>query len=66
MAQMLKHWFTSRDNATWSMTKLIAAGAAITAIVQFFRLKSVDFQGFGIGMSTLIAALAAKYHVEDK
>lgn len=66
MLRFLKHIFTARDNSTFSLSKLIAIGGATAMIVEFIYKGSVDFQGFGIGITTIITSLAAKYYVEDK
>lgn len=58
--------FSSRGNKAWSMTKLIAAIGALAMVVNFLRAVSVDFSGLGIGLGAMIAALAAKYAVEEK
>lgn len=60
----LKNIFTARDNETFSLTKLIAALAALVMMCNFIRTLSVDFQGFGIGISAMVAAMAMKYAVE--
>ena len=64
MRTLIKHWFTSRDGVSFSLTKLIGFFAGAALIVQFIRAGSVDFQGFAIGISALIAALAVKYAVD--
>ena len=61
---ILKHWMTGRDNISYSFTKLIGLCSAIAMIYNFIYIKSVDFTGFGIGISGIMAALAAKYFVE--
>ena len=66
MLKIIRHWFTGRDNESFSLTKLIGAAGGFAMVVQFIRVGSVDFQGLGIGVSTIMAALAAKYFVEDK
>lgn len=60
----LKNIFTGRDNTTFSAVKLIAITAALAMVCNFLRTLSVDFQGFGIGIGAMIAALAAKYVTE--
>lgn len=64
MKNILKHWFTSRDGISFSLTKLIGSAAGVALVVQFVRTGSVDFQGFAIGASVIIAALAVKYAVD--
>lgn len=66
MIKFLNDIFTSRDNATFSMSKLIGSTAGVAMVYEFIRMSSVDFQGFGIGASTLIAALAAKAYTDTK
>ena len=63
---IIKDWFTARNGIDWSSTKLVGLAGAIAMIVNFIRLSSSDFGGFGTGISLLMAALAAKYFVEDK
>ena len=66
MFDYLKHILTGRDNSTFSLSKLIGIAGGAAMIAQFLGSGSVDFQGFGIGVSTIMAALAAKYFVEGK
>jgi hypothetical protein len=61
-----KNIFTARDNSTFSLSKLIAIGSAGAMIGEFIYKGSVDFQGFGIGITAIVGSLAAKYFVEDK
>ena len=65
MKEIIKNWFTSRNGIDFSLTKLIGSFAGLALVVQFVRTGSVDFQGFAIGVSALIAALAVKYAVDD-
>ena len=65
MKTILKNWFTSRDGTSFSLTKLIGSFAGIALVIQFVRTGSVDFQGFAIGVSALIGALAVKYAVDE-
>ena len=62
----IKNILTQKDNETFSMSKLAALSGTIALIYEFINLHSVDFQGFGIGISTILAALVAKYHVEGQ
>ena len=64
MMTFFKNIFTAQDNATFSLSKLISFGGSAAMIGEFLYKGSVDFQGFGIGICTIIGALAAKYHVE--
>lgn len=66
MRAIIKDWFTSRNGADFSMSKLIASLAGFALIVQFVRMESVDWQGFGVAIAAIIASLAAKYHFDDK
>jgi hypothetical protein len=63
---IIKDWFTARNGIDWSLTKLVGIAASLAMVANFLRTSSVDFQGFGTGISLLMAALAAKYFVEDK
>lgn len=66
MNEFLKNIFTARDGLSYSLTKLVGIAAAIAMVVNFIRLASTDFGGFGTGIALLMTALAAKYYVEDK
>jgi len=66
MRTYLQHIFTSADNETFSMSKLIAFIAAIALCVNFVRLDSTDASGFGLAVAGLIAALAAKTFTDVK
>ena len=65
MKDFIKNIFTSNDNATFSASKLIGVLGGLTMIGEFLRTQSVDWQGLGIGLATIIAALAAK-NLADK
>lgn len=62
----LKQIFTQRDNLTYSMSKLAAVSGIISLIFNFLYHSGTDYQSFGLGLSAIIAALAAKYHVEKE
>ena len=64
MLAFLKNVLTSRDNLTYSMTKIMAASGTAALIYNFVTLHSSDFQGFAVGMSAMVTSLAAKYYVE--
>lgn len=64
MSQIMKHIFTCRDNASYSMVKIISFIGSCAMVINFVRVGSVDFQGLGIGLATVIAAMAAKYVAE--
>ena len=60
----LKNILTSRDNDTYSMSKFVALGTSGSMIYNFIAHHSMDFQGFGLGMSGIIATLAVKTYAE--
>ena len=66
MRNFFQHLLTSRDNESFSLTKVISIVTVAAMIVNFIRVESVDFTGLGIGVTGIIAAMAAKYHVEGK
>jgi hypothetical protein len=66
MIDYIKHILTARNGEAFSLTKIISIVTVITMLVNFIRVQSVDFTGLGIAVTGIIAALAAKYHVEDK
>ena len=57
---------TSRDNVTFSMSKLIALMGTGAMVGEFIYIKSADFQGLGIALTALIGSLAAKSFVDAK
>ena len=64
--EIIKNWFTARNGIDYSLTKILGTIAFLAMIVNFVWLRSVDFQGFGLGIAGMMTALAAKYYVEDK
>lgn len=64
MLTIIKNWLTARDNESYSLTKLIAIAGVSTMCYNFVHSGSADFQGFGIALTGIIAAMAAKYHAE--
>ena len=52
--------FTSRDNVTYSMSKLAAIIGVAALTINFVKVDSIDFQGYGLALGGLIVALAAK------
>jgi len=64
MKTIIKDWFTSRNGADFSLSKMIAFLAGAAMITQFVRMGSVDFTGFGVAIAAIIAALAGKYFVD--
>lgn len=66
MIRILKDWATARDGISFSLTKLLGISAGVAMIYNFVANGSADYSGFGTGIGLLMAALAAKYFVEDK
>jgi hypothetical protein len=66
MKNFLINIFTSADNSTFSMSKLIGFFGGFSMIAQFIRVSSVDFQGFAIGLAALIGAFALKSATDAK
>ena len=64
LKEILEHWMTGRDGISYSLTKLIGLSAGATMIYQFAMLDSKDWQGFGIGITAIMGAMAVKYMVE--
>lgn len=64
--EIIKNWFTARDNISYSLTKLIGVSAGIAMVFNFVGNDSQDYGGFGTGIGLIMAALAAKYLVEEK
>lgn len=64
MLTYFKDLFTARNGVDYSLTKAVGIAGGIAMVVNFIRVESVDFSGFGIGISTIMAALAAKYWAE--
>lgn len=64
--KIIKHWFTARNGIDWSLTKIVGTLAALAMIYNFVWHASEDFNGFGLGIAGMMAALAIKYAVEDK
>ena len=66
LIQFLVDLLTARNGVDYSLTKLMGISAGITMIVKFWQLPTPDFQGFAIGISAIMAALAAKYYSEGE
>lgn len=66
MNQFVKDLGTARNGQDWSLTKLFATLGSLAMVINFVRAESVDFQGLGIGLGAMIAAMAAKYAVEER
>lgn len=66
MREVIRNWFTARDNISYSLTKLIGVAGGVAMVFNFIVKGSDDFQGFGTGIGLIMAALAAKYFVEEK
>lgn len=62
--QILKDWLTARNGEDYSLTKLAFIAAVGTISYKFCVAESVDYLGYAGGVTALIAAMAAKYHVE--
>lgn len=60
MLKFLTDCFTERDGTSWCMGRSIGFLAFAEMMYKFFQSSSVDFQGFAIGVSSIIAAVAAK------
>ena len=66
MNEIIKNLLTARDNESFSLVKAIAIATVAAMLIIFIRVQSVDFSGLGIGVTGIIAAMAAKYHIEGK
>lgn len=66
MKEFLLNIFTSADNSTFSMSKLIGFTGTCAMIFEFIKVASVDFQGFGIALASLIGAFAVKSYTDTK
>ena len=66
MNKIIQNLLTARDNESFSMVKIIALATVVAMLINFLRVQSVDFTGLGIGVTGIIAAMAAKYHVEKE
>jgi hypothetical protein len=64
MKTIIKHWFTGRDNETFSYTKLASFTGVVALVYNFVSTASGDFQGFGTALGLIIAAHAAKHYTE--
>lgn len=62
----LKHLLTARNGNDWSFTKLAGACTVGVMLFNFVKVASVDFSGLGLAVGGVLAAMAAKYHVENK
>ena len=66
MKTFLNHIFTSADNETFSMSKLIAFISVATLAYHSVMNGITDVQGYGIAVAAIIGALAAKTFVDPK
>jgi hypothetical protein len=64
--EIFSHLFTARDGVSYSLTKLAGICGTVAVTYNFIKLGSPDFQGYGIAIAGLMAALALKYAVEEK
>ena len=65
MKELLKHWMTARDGVSWSLTKLFGVSGVVAMSYKFWQAPNPDYIAFAGGIAAIIAALAAKYHVEE-
>ena len=66
MKTFLNHIFTSADNETFSMSKVIAFAAGMAMVYNFIKQDVTDIQGFGTAIALVIASLAAKTFTDVK
>lgn len=57
---IIKHWLTERDNATFCVVRALLTSGGIVMIWKFCTVTGVDFQSFGLGLAGIGAAIAAK------
>jgi len=60
MFQLIKHWFTERDNATFCVVRSLLASGGVAMIYNFIASGSHDFMGLGGGLSAIGASIAMK------
>jgi len=66
LTEIFTHLFTARNGVDYSLTKLFGITAASSLTYNFIHSASSDFTGYGIAMTGVMAAMAAKYMVEEK
>ena len=66
MKTFFNHIFTSADNETFSMSKVIAFAAGMAMVYNFIKQDVTDIQGFGTAIALVIASLAAKTFTDVK
>jgi len=66
MKKLITDWFTENDGSSWCIGRAMGAVAFLALLEQFIRLGDKDWQSFGISVSTIIAAVAAKNWSERK
>ncbi len=66
MKNFLSHIFTSADNETFSMSKVLAFAAGMAMVYNFIKQDVTDIQGFGTAIALVIGALAAKTFTDVK
>lgn len=63
--ELIKHWFTEKDNKTWDMSKAMGAYAFIHfhAMVGYTTYMShvFDMQQYGIGVGALFTTLGVLF-----
>lgn len=63
MRKFLKDMFTEKDNATWDVAKVLAAGSIMAAIALavyavVYNHNEFNVQDYGIGIGALFAGVA--------
>lgn len=66
LAEIINHIFTARDGESYSLTKLFGITGVASLTYNFIHNASADFTGYGIAVTGVMAAMAAKYMVEEK
>ena len=66
LIEILNHYATARDGISYSLTKAAGVCGVVAVTYNFVKSGSADYQGYGIAVAGLMAALALKYAVEDK
>jgi len=64
--KFFKDLFTERDGVSWCLGRVMAAAAFGEMSYKFLTGSNLDWQSFAIGVSALIASVAAKNYSEKK
>ena len=64
MIEILKHWFTEKDNTTFCVVRMLLTSGGTVMIYKFTTMGG-DFQAFGLGLAGIGAAIAAKNATES-